>query len=83
MTNFDKLMAAGAENCHPKLIADVDGVRSFVGHFVDGEVHLTDAGRKLLSENDDQVVPTKSRASRGKKPEPTETDTQVDDIDLG
>ena len=53
MDNYEKLMSHPAvECCHPKFIAVVDGKKDFVAEVVDGVVYLTDAGKKLLAEEE-------------------------------
>jgi hypothetical protein len=47
--SYEKLIALGAENVYPRLIARVDGVRQFVGEFVEGRFYVNPAGGKLLA----------------------------------
>ena len=93
MDNVDKLMALGVENCHPKLIGvvpDDKGVphRVFVGEFVDGEVHLNDAGRALLAgktaDTSKRTKTTKKSADAPSGAPETDTDSggTEDDLDL-
>jgi hypothetical protein len=85
MSLHDQLLAAGAEFSHPKYLATVDGARCFVGEFLDGELRLTDQGRKLLA---DEPKTEDKPAKRSKKAAPVvesanELEGILDDLNLG
>lgn len=89
MDNLETLLALGAENCHPKLIAKVDGQNEFVGEFVDGELHLTEHGRKLLKlqaeDADDEhgVTDAGKPAAKRTKAKVEPKGQEPDELDLG
>lgn len=73
MTNLEKLLAAGAENCHPNLVFGEKGNRQTVGVFVhNNEFQPNDAGIALLAKLDAESAPAKKSAKAPK----------ADDIDL-
>ena len=82
MSIHERLMAAGAECMWPKYIASVDGERVFVAESFDGDLRLTDAGRKFLA---DEPAEAPKPTKRVKKSEPVveSANALVDDLDLG
>ena len=74
MDNYEILMdTPGVENCHPKFIGLVRGVKCVVAEVVDGVVYLTDAGKELLADG------SKTSKKSGKKVQSANTSVGSDD----
>jgi len=78
MSTYEKLIAAGAENCHPAFIGSVQGKREFLARDLDGTVYLTDAGKAFLA---DFETPQKTKRSSKKDADPVQSaNTLADDL---
>lgn len=67
---YDKLTALGAENCFPKFIGSVGGVRSVLAEVKDGALYLTEQGKAFIAEREG-AAPAKPKAeAKPKAPKP-------------
>ena len=64
MTNLDKLTSLGAYSCAGDLILG----RKTVGHLRNGDLFLTDDGKRIIEQDVEDAVEVKVESKRGRKP---------------
>lgn len=62
MTNLDKLISLGAYSCAGDLILG----RKIVGHLRDGDLVLTDDGKRVIEQDVEDAVVVREKPKRGR-----------------
>lgn len=80
---YKDLMALGAENCHPRIIAMLEGKKQVVGQWVgEDDLRLTDAGRVFLTIESTVAAVDEAVPEVAPKPRKTKPPAVVDSLDL-
>lgn len=82
MSTFDDLNAAGAENCHPSFIGEVNGKKEVLARDIDGTIYLTDAGKEFLAQRLGADKPKAARTSKREAKQVQSANELADDSDL-